>query len=134
MVVDRLSPDDADRVFHALADRTRRDIVRQVLAGEQSVSALGRHYPISLTAVQKHVAVLESAGLVNRTRQGRETIVRADIQTVQRARELLDQFEALWRGRIDRMADVLAAAAAHPTSPSSPTSPISPSDSEGAPR
>jgi DNA-binding transcriptional ArsR family regulator len=123
MVVDRLSPDDADRVFHALADRTRRDIVHRVLAGELSVSALGRHYPISLTAVQKHVAVLESAGLVSRTRQGRETIVRADIHTVQRARDLLDQYEALWRGRIDRMADVLADA--HPTSPP---------DSEGAPR
>jgi DNA-binding transcriptional ArsR family regulator len=123
MVVDRLPPDDADRVFHALADRTRRDIVRRVLAGELSVSALGRHYPISLTAVQKHVAVLESAGLVSRTRQGRETIVRADIHTVQRARDLLDQYEALWRGRIDRMADVLAGA-----------DPTSPPDSEGAPR
>lgn len=131
MVVDRLSPDAADRVFHALADRTRRDIVRRVLVGEVSVSALGRHYPISLTAVQKHVAVLEAAGLVSRTRHGRETIVRADVDTIHRARELLDQYEALWRGRIDRMADLLAEPDMSPTSLSSPTSPT---DSEGAPR
>lgn len=131
MVVGRLSPDAADRVFHALADRTRRDIVRRVLVGEVSVSALGRHYPISLTAVQKHVAVLEAAGLVSRTRHGRETIVRADVDTIHRARELLDQYEALWRGRIDRMADLLAEPDMSPTSLSSPTSPT---DSEGAPR
>jgi DNA-binding transcriptional ArsR family regulator len=108
MVVSELTAEQADRVFHALADRTRRDIVRRVLVGELSVSALGRHYPISLTAVQKHVAVLETAGLIGRTRRGRETIVRADIDTVHRARELLDQYEALWRGRLDRMAEILA--------------------------
>jgi DNA-binding transcriptional ArsR family regulator len=125
MVVDHFTPDDADRVFHALADRTRRDIVRRVLEGEVSVSALGRHYPISLTAVQKHVGVLEAAGLVGRTRQGRATIVRADIDTVRRARDLLDQFEALWRGRFERMAGLLAEPDGHHTSTP---------DSEGAPR
>ncbi|MBK8696449.1 MAG: helix-turn-helix transcriptional regulator [Deltaproteobacteria bacterium] len=108
MVVDQLTPDQADRVFHALADRTRRDIVRRVLGGEVSVSALGRQYPMSLTAVQKHVAVLELAGLVTKTRRGREQIVRADLDPVRRATALLDQFEALWRSRIDRMGDLLA--------------------------
>ena len=51
-----------DRLFHALADATRRDIVRRVLDGEQSISDLARRYPMSMTAVQKHVAVLEGAG------------------------------------------------------------------------
>lgn len=107
MVVDELLPEQADRVFHALADRTRRDIVRQVLLTERSVSALARHYPISLTAVQKHVAVLEEAGLVSKDRRGREKIVRANIDTVRRAMQLLDQLEAVWRGRIDRMSALL---------------------------
>lgn len=108
MVVDWSSSDEADRVFHALADRTRRDIVRQVLGGEVSVSALGRQYPMSLTAVQKHVAVLELAGLVTKTRRGREQIVRADLDPMRRAAALLDQLEALWRSRVDRMGDLLA--------------------------
>lgn len=108
MVVDWVTSDEADRVFHALADRTRRGIVRQVLGGEVSVSALGRQYPMSLTAVQKHVAVLERAGLVTKTRRGREQIVRADLDPLRRAAALLDQFEAMWRGRIDRMGDLLA--------------------------
>lgn len=95
-------------MFHALADRTRRDIVRQVLSREVSVSALGRQYPMSLTAVQKHVAVLELAGLVTKTRRGREQIVRADLDPMRRAAALLDQFEALWRSRVDRMGDLLA--------------------------
>ncbi len=107
MVVDLLPPDEADRVFHALADRTRRDIVHRVLVGAVSVSELGRHYPISLTAVQKHVAVLEQAGLVSKTRRGREQIVHAQIDTVRRATRLLDEYEALWRHRLDGMAALL---------------------------
>lgn len=110
MVVDRIESLDgpqADRVFHALADGTRRDIVRQVLLRESSVSALARHYPISLTAVQKHVAVLEEAGLVTKHRQGREQVVQANLDTVRRAMQLLDQYEAVWRGRIDRMSALL---------------------------
>ena len=108
MVACQLTPDQADRVFHALADRTRRDIVRRVLGGEASVSALGRQYPMSLAAVQKHVAVLELAGLVTKTRRGREQIVRADLDPLRRAAQLFDQLEALWRGRVDRMGELLA--------------------------
>jgi DNA-binding transcriptional ArsR family regulator len=98
----------ADLVFHALADGTRRDIVEVTLAGELSVSALGRRYPISLTAVQKHVTVLEHAGLVRKRRQGREQLVSADIRTVRDAGALLDRLESTWRDRLDRFSDVLA--------------------------
>jgi DNA-binding transcriptional ArsR family regulator len=90
-------------IFHALSDGTRRDIVRRGLAGESSVSQLAEAYPMSFAAVQKHVAVLEQAGLVTKQRNGREQLVRTDLDTVRRARELLDQLERMWRGRVGRM-------------------------------
>ncbi len=96
-----------DRLLHALADTTRRDIVRRCLAGEASVSRLAESYPMSFAAVQKHVAVLERAGLVSKERSGREQLVRTDVDAVRRARDALDQLEATWRGRVDRMSDLL---------------------------
>ncbi len=109
MVVDQLSDADVDRVFHALADATRRDIVRLVFDGSQySISDLARRYPMSITAVQKHVGVLEGAGLVIKERHGREQRGIGRIAAVRRAQELLDQFDELWRGRIGRMAELLA--------------------------
>jgi DNA-binding transcriptional ArsR family regulator len=108
MVVGLLTEDGADRVFHALADATRRDIVQQALVGEHSVSALARRYPMSVTAVQKHVTVLEAAGLVTKERRGREQLVRSNVETIRRANELLEQLEAIWRARIDRIGEILA--------------------------
>lgn len=96
-----------DRLLHALADTTRRDIVRRCLAGEASVSRLAEAYPMSFAAVQKHVAVLERAGLVTKQRSGREQLVSTDVDAVRRAREALDQLEATWRGRVDRMSALL---------------------------
>jgi DNA-binding transcriptional ArsR family regulator len=107
MVVD-LSDERADRVFHALADATRRDIVRRALDGEHNVSALARRYPLSFAAVQKHVAVLEGAGLVTKHRKGRERRVRGNVDTIRKASLLLEQFEAAWRGRIGRIGEILA--------------------------
>lgn len=100
--------DELDRIFHALADRTRRDIVALAVEDRYSVSALASRYPMSFAAVQKHVAVLEEAGLVAKERRGREQLVRTDVDTVQRARELLDGIEELWRARGDRIDDLLA--------------------------
>lgn len=108
MVVGVLADERADRVFHALADATRRDIVEQAMAGDHSVSALARRYPISVTAVQKHVAVLEAAGLVTKERRGREQLVRTNVDTIRRATTLLEQLEDIWRARIDRIGEVLA--------------------------
>jgi DNA-binding transcriptional ArsR family regulator len=108
MVVDAAVPQRADRLFRALADATRRDIVTRTLLHEESVSALARRYPMSFAAVQKHVAVLESAGLVTKRRHGREQLVRGNRRTVRDAHELLDELETLWRGRIDRFGEVLA--------------------------
>jgi DNA-binding transcriptional ArsR family regulator len=108
MVVDPLTAADADRLFHALADATRRDIVRRVLLAEHSVSELARHYPMSVTAVQKHVAVLEEAGLVTKQRHGREQRVSGEPTALHRAQQLLAAYEQLWRARIDRMTELLA--------------------------
>ncbi len=107
MVVDLPTGEQADLIFRALADSTRRDIVRRSTGGDLSVSALAREYPISTTAVQKHVAVLERAGLVERTRRGREQLVQSRIETITRARELLDELEALWRDRLDRIDELV---------------------------
>ncbi|MBB1502056.1 winged helix-turn-helix transcriptional regulator [Propioniciclava sp. MC1683] len=95
--------DRADAFFHALADRTRRDILRRVLAGEHSVTALAASYDMSFAAVQKHVAVLERAGLVTKRRHGREQLASGDVTAVRSVASLLDEFELVWRGRIDRI-------------------------------
>ncbi len=103
-----LSDDEVDRVFRALADRTRRDILRRTLQTEQSVSALAATYDVSFAAVQKHVAVLEAAHLVVKRAEGRERLVRADPDTIVRARRLLNEYEHMWRARVDRLDDLLA--------------------------
>lgn len=98
-----LSDEQIDRVFHALAAATRRDILRRTIEGEHSVSALARDYDMSFAAVQKHVAVLEAAGLIIKRAEGRERLVRADPAMIARARALLARYEELWRSRIDRL-------------------------------
>jgi DNA-binding transcriptional ArsR family regulator len=109
MVVDSaLSDLEVDRIFHALADATRRDIVRRTLTSDASVSELAAAYSMSFAAVQKHVAVLEGAGLVTKKPSGRSRIVRADAPTLARAQQLLDAYALLWRSRIDRLDAVLA--------------------------
>ena len=108
MVVDLPDRERTDRLFHALADATRRDIVAIVLHDEQSVSDLARRYPVSFAAIQKHVAVLERAELVTKQRRGREQLVHGNVDTIRRAHGLLDRLEVVWRERIDRFGDVLA--------------------------
>jgi DNA-binding transcriptional ArsR family regulator len=109
MVVDmEMADETVDRLFHALADATRRDILRRCVRGELSVSRLSEAYPMSFAAVQKHVAVLERAGLVTKQRRGREQLVRTDPDAVGRARQALDELETAWRGRVDRMSRQLA--------------------------
>jgi DNA-binding transcriptional ArsR family regulator len=100
--------DRADALFHALADRTRRDILRRVLDGEQSVSTLAGYYPMSFAAVQKHVAVLERAGLLTKRRQGREALASGEVQVVRSAARLLTELEEVWRGRIARIDALLS--------------------------
>jgi len=99
---------DFDPVFAALADHTRRDIVRRAISAEEGVLELASHYPMSFAAVQKHVAVLERAGLITKRRVGRRRVVRTNLDALLVARRLLDQYEELWRARIDRMNELIA--------------------------
>ena len=99
---------NADQMFAALADATRRDIVLRALNGDEGVAELAGHYPMSFAAVQKHIAVLERAGLVTKERTGRRKVVRTNIEGLRLARGLLDQYETLWRGRVDRMEALIA--------------------------
>lgn len=108
-----LSDDEIDRVFHALAASTRRDILRRTIDAEHSVSALAESYEMSFAAVQKHVAVLEAAGLVIKRAEGRERLVRADPRMIARARALLARYEELWRSRVSRLDEMFAEPASH---------------------
>jgi len=108
VVEEELSDHEVDRIFHALADATRRDILRRTLVDGSSVSELADAYAMSFAAVQKHVAVLEGAGLVTKEPRGRERIVRGDPATVARAQTLLDSYADLWRSRIERLDALLA--------------------------
>ena len=98
---------DHDRIFGALGDATRRDIVRRAIDGEEGVAELASHYPMSFAAVQKHVAILERAGLVRKHRSGRRKVVRTNLRGLRVARRLLDRYEALWRGRVERMSQLI---------------------------
>src|ERR687883_1770254 len=100
--------DRADALFHALADRTRRDILRRVLAGEHSVSALAAKYDMSFAAVQKHVVVLEKAGLLTKRRSGREQLASGDVAAVRSVAAMLGELEQVWRGRIARIDALIA--------------------------
>jgi DNA-binding transcriptional ArsR family regulator len=108
MVVDQLRETELDRLFQALADSTRRDIVRRVTVSGHSVSGLADLYAMSFAAVQKHVAVLERATLVSKEKRGREQIVRGNHEGLEKARRLLDEYEAIWQERVGRIADILA--------------------------
>lgn len=112
MVVDFEKDPQTDRVFHALSHSVRRHILRRTMRVDISISGLARRYPMSFAAVQKHVAVLERAGLVTKERRGREQLVRPVPETVRRARGALEELELAWRGRVERMAGLLAEASA----------------------
>lgn len=104
-----LSDAELDRLFRALGDATRRDIVARLMAGEPaSVTTLAARYDMSFAAVQKHVAVLEEAGLVSKEPQGRERIVRSNPERIAQARALLLQLEQLWIARFSQLDQVLA--------------------------
>ncbi|WP_022878725.1 helix-turn-helix transcriptional regulator [Microbacterium sp. B19] len=128
-MVERIAPTDADidRVFHALADATRRDIVRRTLVAEQSVSALAAGYAMSFAAVSKHIGVLVEAGLVRKRAEGRERLVSAEPAAIAHVQRLLRSYEDLWRGRIDRLDALLAedpdatASGTHPPNTPAPT-------------
>lgn len=104
----QMAPPDLDRMFGALADHTRRDIIRRAIDADEGIVELASHYPMSFAAVQKHVAILERAGLVTKHRIGHRKVVRTNLERLRVARRLLDQYEELWLGRIDRMTELIS--------------------------
>jgi DNA-binding transcriptional ArsR family regulator len=100
--------DRTDALFRALSDRTRRDIMRRVLAGEHSVTALAAKYEMSFAAVQKHVAVLEKAGLITKRRIGREHLASGEVTALRSVAAMLTELEQVWRGRIGRIDELIA--------------------------
>jgi len=110
MVVLQAETDETlNQMFRALADGTRRDILARSLTETPSVSALASRYKMSFAAVQKHVAVLELAGIIQKRARGREQLVATNHARLQRAGELLDAYEAIWRQRLAQLDDVLLA-------------------------
>jgi DNA-binding transcriptional ArsR family regulator len=106
--VQLVQPTDFDRMFGALADHTRRDIVRRAITPDGGILELASHYAMSFAAVQKHIAILERAGLVSKERVGRRKVVRTNLERLRAVRRLLDQYEELWRGRIDHMDELMS--------------------------
>ena len=104
----RSSAESVDRLFGALADATRRDILARVMEADASVSELASRYRMSFAAVQKHVAVLERADLVTKRKDGRAQRVGGNPDTVRRANRLLEQFEQIWEARVGRLDQLLA--------------------------
>lgn len=97
-----------DLAFAALADPTRRTLLSQLEQGERTVSDLAAPLPISLMGVQKHIRVLEEAGLVTTRKQGRSRHVRLRAHGLQHAQEWIRQAEARWNAAFDRLEQALA--------------------------
>jgi DNA-binding transcriptional ArsR family regulator len=119
LVTEHDDEDRADAMFHALSDRTRRDILRRVLAGEHSVTALAATDDMSFAAVQKHVAVQQKAGLLTKRRSGREQLASGDVEAVRSVASMLTEIEAVWRGRIARIDELIDLSSDPSSTPSS---------------
>jgi len=110
-MVDHPPASDAlDGIFHALADGTRRGMLRQLTEGETTVGALASPYAMSLAAASKHIKVLENAGLVSRRVDGRTHHVRLEAASLHAGMEWIRHHEQLWNARLDRLAALLEVA------------------------
>ena len=96
-----------DRIFHSLADGTRRDMLRRLSQAEYTISELAAPYAMSLAAIAKHVNVLEHAGLVTKRRSGKEKLVRIAPEIMRSAGRHLSEYEKLWAARFDALEDLL---------------------------
>ena len=96
-----------DLAFAALADPTRRRIVAKLTRGETRVTDLALPFDMSLNAVSKHIKVLEGAGLVRRTRVGREHYLRLRAQPLREVARWTSQYERFWTQRLDALGEFL---------------------------
>jgi DNA-binding transcriptional ArsR family regulator len=96
-----------DRIFAALADVTRRDILQRVSRAEHNISSLAKAYTISLAAIAKHVSVLEKAGLITKRRSGKEKVIQIQPKTIKVAAAYLSEYEKIWSARFDALEKLL---------------------------
>ncbi len=101
-------------IFHALGDSTRRQMLRELAAGERSVGQLAEPFSISLAAASKHIKALEKAGLIRREIRGRSHLCRLEPGPLASAHEWLGFYERFWNFRLDRLEQLLRAEDASP--------------------
>jgi DNA-binding transcriptional ArsR family regulator len=96
-------PAQLDEVFHALASPTRRSILGRLTQGDCTVGELAKPHDMSLAAVAKHIDVLERAGLVSRSRQGRNTNCHLNAAGLAEATSVLDNYRSFWSDQLDAL-------------------------------
>jgi DNA-binding transcriptional ArsR family regulator len=106
---------DIDRLFHALADATRRELIQQLSQGPAGVSELARPLPMSLAAVLQHIQVLEECGVVTTRKVGRVRTCELDPRGLRVAERWIARRRTLWEGRLDRLGALLEASTPSPS-------------------
>ncbi|MGA2596553.1 MAG: metalloregulator ArsR/SmtB family transcription factor [Bryobacteraceae bacterium] len=95
--------EDLDAVFHALSEPTRREMLRTLAEGERSIGELAAPFQMSFAGASKHVKVLETAGLIQRTVSGRTHMCRLQPRRLAEAFEWLRFYEQFWTDRLDAL-------------------------------
>ena len=102
-----------DDVFHALADTTRRSILRDVATGEKTVGQIAKPFPVSLAAISKHLKVLEGARLIHRQKRGSFQMVRINAAPMKEAEQWLAYYEKFWNQQLDALEDLMEREESH---------------------
>lgn len=97
-------------VFQALADETRRDILRRLINGEQTITEIAQKYSISFAAVAKHLNVLEAAALIIKKKQGRTQVIKANPNTIASTTDYLKRYEQMWDEKFNKLEEVIKGA------------------------
>ena len=100
-------PKQLDRTFSALADPTRRRILEHLSRGERCVTELAKPYSMSLPAISKHLRVLETAGLIKRTRCGRVHQLQLEAAPMKQAQAWIEEYRRFWEESFDRLDEYL---------------------------
>jgi len=97
-------PAALDTIFAALADSTRRRILQGLMKGQSHVASLAQPFPISAPAISRHLRVLERAGLIRRTKRGRNHEIKLNAEPLRRAQDWLETYRQHWETSLDALA------------------------------
>jgi DNA-binding transcriptional ArsR family regulator len=103
----KYSDDDLDTLFAALSDRTRRHVLESLSQGERGVTELASAHRMSLPGFMKHLRVLENAGLIARTKEGRVVSCELSAAPMQEAAVWMSHYEKFWTEKLDSLARYL---------------------------